>query len=126
MNPIIDHIEIYVSNPAATAKWFEELLGFTFAETSTEPLLVQAGNCKLALYRSQGGAPKTAGVRQVQPAIRYHRLAFRVTAEEMGEVQARLATAGIAVKGPMRLGVDESIYFSDPDGNLLEVISTVE
>jgi glyoxylase I family protein len=48
-------------------------------------------------------------------------VAISVTPEAFGAAKARLDDAGVAYIGPDR-GVEESIYFKDPDGIQIELI----
>jgi glyoxylase I family protein len=48
-------------------------------------------------------------------------LAISVTPEQLEATKARLDSAGISYIGPDR-GVEESIYFKDPDGIQVELI----
>jgi catechol 2,3-dioxygenase-like lactoylglutathione lyase family enzyme len=49
--------------------------------------------------------------------------AFKVSREDFNGARERLAKAGVESAAPIDWGDHDCIYFLDPDGNLLEMVS---
>ena len=125
----IDHVELFVTDQADAAAWYERVLGFTpdpaFAEwheTGTGPLVLSVDDgAKLALFER---ATATRGA-EVSP----HRVAFGTDAERFCAFLDRLDTLELTDRDgePVTAAdvVDHrlsySVYFTDPDGNRLEL-----
>jgi catechol 2,3-dioxygenase-like lactoylglutathione lyase family enzyme len=64
--------------------------------------------------------------RQRQAPVPHPHLAMRVDHDELDEFLRRLREAGVPVDGPRRLGPPghASLYFADPFGNTLELVTT--
>ena len=118
----IDHVEVFVRDLDKAAKWYQEVLGLReIHRWQPEPIMIGAGSTKLALFQARGDVPKTPGVRQVPPALRWHRVAWQTDKEGFQEAQAHLTEHGIKYRGPIDHQIARSIYFDDPDGNPLEI-----
>lgn len=90
---------------------------------------VDADNSPLHLAVQLGDAPELhlflqRGRTRPVPAPHPH-LAFAVDADDLDRFLARLQAAGLPVDGPRRLGAPghASVYFADPFGNTLELVS---
>jgi catechol 2,3-dioxygenase-like lactoylglutathione lyase family enzyme len=76
------------------------------------------GDTLVAFFEIPRGA-KPKGDRDAIAAMQH--VSFAVTEQRFEEVQARLATAGVAYLGPIHVGAQTwSIYFFDPNGIRLE------
>jgi catechol 2,3-dioxygenase-like lactoylglutathione lyase family enzyme len=118
----IDHVEVFVRNLEAAARWYGEVLGLQeVARWEPEPIMVGVGDTKLALFQSKGDEPKTPGVRMARPPLRWHRVAWRTDAPGFEAAQKHLTALGIKFRGPVDHQTAWSIYFDDPDGNPLEI-----
>lgn len=126
----IDHVELYVSDWDEAAAWYDRVLGLTpdesFAEWSERnvgPLVLSAGDggAKLALFERSSA---TRG-DEVSP----HRVAFRTDADGFLSFLDRLADLDLSDRDGEPVSradaVDHelsySLYFTDPDGNRLEL-----
>lgn len=125
----IDHVELFVPDRYAAARWYEQVLGLRIVPESKQwaddggPLMISSdeGSTKLALFEGQ---PTSA-----LPTAAFRRVAFRVTAQGFADFLRRLPELALldSREQPLtpRSVVDHqqaySIYFSDPDGHLLEV-----
>jgi catechol 2,3-dioxygenase-like lactoylglutathione lyase family enzyme len=125
----IDHVELFVPDRYAAARWYERVLGLQVVPECEQwaddggPLMISSdeGNTKLALFE---GRPASA-----LPTASFRRVAFRVTAQGFAEFLRRLPELALLDSRDQPLTpqsvVDHqqaySIYFSDPDGHLLEV-----
>jgi catechol 2,3-dioxygenase-like lactoylglutathione lyase family enzyme len=125
----IDHVELFVPDRYAAARWYEHVLGLRILPDYEEwavdggPLMISSdeGSTKLALFEGQPEpSPQTAAFRRV---------AFRVTAVGFAEFLGRLPELALTdgSRRPVTRSsvVDHqkaySIYFSDPYGHLLEI-----
>jgi catechol 2,3-dioxygenase-like lactoylglutathione lyase family enzyme len=120
-----DHIVLTVSDIAATTKFYERVLGFEseiFQGSDGRPrYALRFGNHKINL---QDRATDTANKAQVPTfgsgdfcliaAVPLERMLVHLRAENIGIVAGPVIRRGAL--GPMR-----SVYFRDPDGNLVEV-----
>lgn len=125
----VDHVELYVSDRDAAADWYERVVGFTpdpsfaeWCEGGTGPLVLSVdGGTKLALFeRNQA----TRG-----QAVSPHRVAFGTDAEGFLAFVDRLDDLDLRGTDGERVTADDvvdhelsySIYFTDLDGNWLEL-----
>jgi len=125
----IDHVELFVPERYAAARWYEQVLGLQIVPESKQwaaaggPLMISSdeGSTKLALFEGQ---PTSA-----LPTAAFRRVAFRVTAQGFAEFLRNLPDLALLdsrrqLVTPQSV-VDHqqsySIYFCDPDGHLLEV-----
>jgi catechol 2,3-dioxygenase-like lactoylglutathione lyase family enzyme len=125
-----DHVAITVADVDVSIRWYERVLG-------AEPILEdrwKAGRMPVALIQVGAGrmslhpAAAPAAPHAAAPTTGAADLCFRWSGPISGAV-ARLEANGITiVEGPVpRPASDgtrgESVYFRDPDGNLLELLS---
>jgi catechol 2,3-dioxygenase-like lactoylglutathione lyase family enzyme len=116
----LDHIVLCVREVAATRRFYEDLLGMESREERPGKWSLHFGDQKISL---QDAASSPAIARDTVPGSGNFCL---LTDAPMDEVVALLAEAGVAiVDGPgERAGATSpilSVYFRDPDGNLVEV-----
>jgi len=123
----VHHITMVGSNRQATIDFYEGVLGM--------PLIFEQPNLdvpeELHLYFDMGdGGLLTFFVRptrEVDPTPNpegignLHHLAFTVSRATYTQVAQRLEARGIENTGPIDRGFMDSIYFRDPNGQLLEL-----
>lgn len=122
----IDHFVLTVADIAATCAFYEKALGmsverFRPADGSAERMALKFGRQKINLH--QAGAEFKPHARKPVSGSGDFCL---IASTPIAQVQAHLAACGVAVEqGPVpRTGATGkliSIYFRDPDGNLVEV-----
>lgn len=113
----IDHVEVFVQDLAAAARWYREALGLEeIVRWDPEPVMIGAGGTKLALFQADGSKRKDPG-----DAPHWHRAAWQTDAPGFRDAQEHLRSLGIPFRGPIDHGRAESVYFDDPDGNPLEI-----
>lgn len=126
----VDHVELFVTDWEAATAWYDRVLGLTpderfarWSETRDGPLVLTAGegSTKLALFERETA---TRG-RSISP----RRVAFRTGGEgflwfldrlddlDLTDAEGDPVTAADAVDHRLSY----SIYFTDPDGTLLEL-----
>jgi catechol 2,3-dioxygenase-like lactoylglutathione lyase family enzyme len=117
----IDHIVLTVFDPERTIDFYRRVLGF-------EPVTFAGGRRGLAFGRQKLNlhqAGREYEPKALKPAPGAIDLCFIATTP-LEEVVARLKSEGVAIiEGPVpktgALGPMMSVYFRDPDGNLIEV-----
>ena len=121
----IDYTAIFVRDMAAMRRFYEEVLGFPLIrELSPRWIEYRVGENTLALTtpggRTAGDAPVPKGTASVQ-------LAFKVAVAEVDRCAEELARKGVAILSPptnQPFG-HRTLFFRDPDGNLLEVYAEI-
>jgi catechol 2,3-dioxygenase-like lactoylglutathione lyase family enzyme len=125
----IDHLVLTVADIEATTQFYERALGFT-RETFRGPdgqqrFALKFGRQKINLQDRSTVTPTKAQ----QPTFGSGDFCL-IAAAPLDEVLAHLRSRGVAIEaGPVArqgaVGKLRSIYFRDPDGNLVEVAEYV-
>ena len=120
----IDYTVILVRNMKTTRAFYEEILGFPLLrELSTNWIEYQIGNTILALSKSGLTAlddPIPSGSAALQ-------LAFKVARPEVDKCATELIEQNIDLVSPptdQEFG-HRTLFFRDPDGNLLEIYAEI-
>jgi catechol 2,3-dioxygenase-like lactoylglutathione lyase family enzyme len=120
----IDYSVILVRDMTAMRRFYEDVLGFQFVrQLSPNWLEYQVGANTLALAKpgmTAADAPTPKGSAALQ-------LAFRVPPADVDRCADELAAKGIALVSPPtdRDFGHRTVFFRDPDGNLLEVYAEI-
>ena len=121
----IDHLVLTVSDIEATTRFYERALGLErefYRGPQGQPRhALRFGNQKINLQDAATDTPTKART----PTLGSGDFCF-IAARPLEEVIARLEAEGIPIEaGPVArtgaLGPMQSVYFRDPDGNLVEV-----
>jgi catechol 2,3-dioxygenase-like lactoylglutathione lyase family enzyme len=120
----LDHFGIEVADLAHAERFYTEVLGLEVVAHLGHQTLLQCGDQNLALFQvpREPLSPAERRDRISHPLGRGHH-AFRVTASDYAAARARLTEAGVECASPIDWGDHDCLYFLDPDGNLLEVVS---
>jgi catechol 2,3-dioxygenase-like lactoylglutathione lyase family enzyme len=120
----IDYTVIFVRDMAAMRRFYEDILGFALSrELSPGWIEYRVGNNTLALARPSPTAADAAtpdGSAALQ-------LAFKVSAAEVDQCADELVRRGVNLLSPptdQAFG-HRTLFFRDPDGNLLEVFADI-
>jgi len=121
----LDHIVLCVRDVGATRRFYEDLLGMVSREERPGKWSLHFGAQKISLQDART-APVIA--RDTVPGSGNFCL---LTDRPIAEALAQLTAAGVAiVDGPGEragaTGAILSVYFHDPDGNLVEVSNRID
>ena len=123
----VHHITLVGSNREATIEFYEGVLGmpFIFEQPNLDVpeethLYFDPGDGRLLTFfvrptRQNDPTPNPEGIGNL------HHLAFIVSRATYTQVAERLEALGIKNTGPIDRGFMDSIYFRDPNGQLLEL-----
>ena len=120
----LDHLVLHVSDGAAASTFYRDVLGARVEELPYGRLRFRIGEAVLNVHQP-ASTPHPRAARPGGPGSGDLCFAFAGTAEQ---ALAHLAAHGVeAIEGPVERdgarGVGLSVYFRDPDGTLLELIS---
>jgi catechol 2,3-dioxygenase-like lactoylglutathione lyase family enzyme len=120
----IDYTVIFVRDMAAMRSFYEDILGFPLLrELSPGWIEYRLGDNTLALAKpslTAADAPTPNGSASLQ-------LAFKVSAPEVDQCADELVRHGLDLLSPPtdRPFGHRTLFFRDPDGNLLEVFAEI-
>ena len=120
----LDHFGVEVTNLARAERFYTSVLGLGVAARFGDQVLLNCGDQNLALFEVRRPALNPAERQSIikHPLGRGHH-AFTVTRKDFIEAPERLAAAGVETASPIDWGDHDCLYFLDPDGNLLEIVS---
>jgi glyoxylase I family protein len=121
----VHHLALICADPERTIRFYQDLVGFPLVELfenrdypGSSHFFFDIGNRNMLAFFDFPGLglePVPEGIGGVQ------HVAISVTPEAFEAAKQRLADAGIGFIGP-DMGVEESIYFKDPDNIQVELI----
>ena len=114
----IDHVVLTVRDPDAAAAFYAQTLDMEPITFGAGRRALRFGSCKINLQRLGDETRNHACIGSGDLCL--------TTDRGLDEIRVRLEAAGAAiVEGPVAksgaLGPITSLYFTDPDGNLIEV-----
>ena len=113
----IDHVVLWVRDLKRSRKFYMDLLGMTVAHESDWQSFLHCGSQQVALFQIRDG-------QDVPSGSEINHMALRLTAGDYEEVKRTLEAAGCKVEG--RPGDPRCLYFNDPDGHRLQVLTPRE
>ena len=117
----LDHFGIDVRNLAKAEDFYCGVLGLQLDRRLGDQILMRCGNQMLALFeRPDLPPPDPVTIRN--PLGKSHH-AFLVSEADFAEAQRRFAERAVPCHTPIHWGDHECLYFLDPDGNLLELVT---
>jgi catechol 2,3-dioxygenase-like lactoylglutathione lyase family enzyme len=117
----LDHLVLTVADVEATARFYARVLGMVVARFDGGRVALEFGVQKINLHPAD--APYEPHAALARPGA--GDVCF-VTTVDLDEIVRRVEAAGVPIElGPVERsgarGAMDSIYFRDPDGNLIEV-----
>jgi catechol 2,3-dioxygenase-like lactoylglutathione lyase family enzyme len=113
----IDHVVLHVKDLARSKKFYMELLGMDVQRENSWQVFLRCGDQMIGLFAVDGG-------ERIHAGDEVNHMALRLRSGEYRKVKAILEEAGIEVSG--RRGDPRCIYFSDPDGHRLQLLTPEE
>jgi glyoxylase I family protein len=121
----VHHLALICSDPETTIRFYQDLVGFPLVELfenrdypGSSHFFFDIGNRNLLGFFDFPGLglePVPEGLGGIQ------HVAISVSPDDFEAAKVRLAAAGVEFRGP-DMGVEESIYFKDPDNIQVELI----
>lgn len=120
----LNYVIILCEDMPRMKRFYRELFDFEVDSESETSLALRAGSVLLGL-RQRTRAYDGQGVRADLPGVQ---LAFLVQREQVDECYARLLQMGIEILDPPadQPRGHRTVYFADPEGNMLEVYAEIE
>lgn len=121
----LDHVVLRVRDLAASIDFYKKVLGATVERQLQTPRIVQlrVGASLLDLVPQGNGGKGGAAARKAHANLDH--FAFRVTAFDPAALLRKLARFGIepgdVAERYGAKGYGPSVYFNDPDGNMIEL-----
>jgi catechol 2,3-dioxygenase-like lactoylglutathione lyase family enzyme len=117
----IDHLVITVRSVEETCSFYERVLGFERKNVAGKPAALHFGSCKISVHQTD----RTFEPKASTPTVGSADFCL-ITEWALDDVMRRLEAENVAIElGPVdrdgARGPIRSIYFRDPDGNLVEV-----
>jgi catechol 2,3-dioxygenase-like lactoylglutathione lyase family enzyme len=117
----IDHFVLTVRSLETTCEFYERVLCFKRVDTPGQPTALIFGHQKINIHE----AGRTFDPKARIPTAGAGDFCL-ITERDLAEVRSHLEFCGVAIEvGPVRRagaqGAMTSLYFRDPDGNLVEV-----
>ena len=119
----LDHFATYVTDLARAERFYREHLGMeVHARIGTEQVLMRCGDTLLALFAKPDLRTPVEPGAPADPLGRVH-FAVTVSAEDWEAALANFRATGVPVSRPIDWGDHDCFYITDPDGNLIELMS---
>lgn len=113
----IDHLALRCASPEATKEWYVSTLGFEHVfpgQWSGSPIMLRLGSTFITLFPQKENEPPSANGQAWHLALR------AATYADFQSAQGELKARGISFQFRDH-EIAHSIYFTDPDGFLLEI-----
>jgi len=119
----LDHFVIYVSDLTRAERFYTEHLGMPVKmRIGLEQVVLKCGDTSLALmHKPDLQTPVEPGAIE-NPLGRAH-FAVNVSASDWNDAREQLTAAGVPLSQPVDWGDHDCSYLTDPDGNLIELMS---
>jgi catechol 2,3-dioxygenase-like lactoylglutathione lyase family enzyme len=114
----IDHLGINVTDLGRSEAWYQDVLGFQILHRWKTTTLIGLGNVKLGLFWRPNAQP----IQDLDDWICMQHLAFLVDGFRFMQTRQQLVDKGIEIIDEDN-GVGYCVFFADPDGHLLELIT---
>ena len=117
----VGHVHLQVSDLDRSIAFYRDVMGFDLVQRyGAQAAFLSAGgyhhHIGLNTWSSKGGRPAPKG----HPGL-YHVAFLYPDRKALAAALAQVVAAGVPIEGAADHGVSEAIYFSDPDGNGIEI-----
>lgn len=121
----LDHLVLTVRDVEATCAFYTRILGMRRVEFGGDRIALHFGSQKINLHQQGKEIQPNAAIATCGSAD-----LCLLTTTPLDEVIAHFVANGVVVlEGPVRrtgaMGILESVYIRDPDGNLLEIANQI-
>ena len=113
----IDHVVLHVKDLARAKKFYIDFLGMKVAHESSWQSFLKCGEQVVALFEVDDN-------EKIHGGSEMNHMALRLKAGDYKQVKAKLEEAGFKVSG--RRGDPNCLYFNDPDGHRLQLLTPEE
>lgn len=117
----IDHVVLYARDVERSVRFYVDVLGMSVKSRSSGHAFLRCGDQLFGVFAADGD--EVPG-EEVGKGEEVSHLAFRVARGTASEIKKALAAHGVKATG--RRGDPDCIYFSDPDGHGLQIVSMDE
>ncbi|HKD66185.1 MAG TPA: VOC family protein [Candidatus Binataceae bacterium] len=120
----LDHYGLEVNDLKRAEHFYTSVLGFSLVAHLGDQVLMECGGQNLALFGVRRPALSAAERANLigHPLGKGHH-AFKVGRDDFAQARVTLAAAGVECAPTIDWGDHDCMYFLDPDGNLLELVS---
>ena len=122
----VHHLALIAKDVEETIRFYQDILGFPLVElvenrdyAGSSHLFFDLGNQTLLGFFDFPGLGLQPGVESIGSV---QHIAISAPRDRWEEVRDKLDAAGVKYAGP-DLGIEESMYFKDPDGIQIELLS---
>ncbi len=120
----LDHFGIEVSDRERAERFYTGVLGLAVVARFGDQTLLDCGGQNLALFVvTRPPLDKAERGRRISHPLGKGHHAFNVSRSDFEAAKAELTAAGVESAEPIDWGDHDCLYFLDPDGNLLELVS---
>jgi catechol 2,3-dioxygenase-like lactoylglutathione lyase family enzyme len=113
----LDHFAINVADLQRAADWYQKVFGFTVLHKWDTTWMIGRDNMKIGLFLRPNATP----LPNIDSQLIIQHVAFLVDGDKFDAAKNALLQAGVTIDGPEDTGIAYSMFFTDPDGHLLEI-----
>jgi catechol 2,3-dioxygenase-like lactoylglutathione lyase family enzyme len=117
----LDHLAVYVSDLERAERFYVEVLGLERVMRLPDQVLLRLHDVNIGLMHTAHVAPPDPSILENPLGKAHH--AFLIGAQDLDAWRSRLASHRVPTSEIVDWGDHRCLYFLDPDGNLLEIVT---